>query len=77
MGRVGCCWRSRLSFVVCVGYLLGAQSDPWLIDAAVLPLILIPLAFGYSVVRYRLMDVELLFAGCLFMRDQSGKLYTC
>ncbi|HLE62151.1 MAG TPA: ATP-binding protein [Pyrinomonadaceae bacterium] len=42
-----------------VGYLIGAQSDPWLTDAAVLPLILIPLAFGYSVLRYRLMDVEL------------------
>ena len=42
-----------------VGFLLGAQADPWLTDAAVLPLILIPLAFGYSVVRYRLMDVEL------------------
>lgn len=42
-----------------VGYILGAHSDPWLIDAAVLPLILIPLSFGYSVVRYRLMDVEL------------------
>ena len=42
-----------------VGYLFGAQSDPWLIDAAVLPLVLIPLAFGYSVIRYRLMDVEL------------------
>ena len=42
-----------------VGYVLGAHSDPWLINAAVLPLILIPLAFGYSVVRYRLMDVEL------------------
>jgi len=42
-----------------IGYLLGAQSDPWLIDAAVLPLILIPLSFGYSVLRYRLMDVEL------------------
>jgi len=42
-----------------VGYLLGTETDPWLIDAAVLPLILIPLAFGYSVVRYRLMDVEL------------------
>ena len=42
-----------------VGYLFGAQSDPWLTDAAVLPLILIPLAFGYSVIRYRLMDVEL------------------
>jgi PAS domain S-box-containing protein len=40
-------------------YLLGAQTDSWLTDAAVLPLILIPLAFGYSVVRYRLMDVEL------------------
>jgi hypothetical protein len=42
-----------------VAYLLGAETDPWLTDAAVLPLILIPLAFGYSVVRYRLMDVEL------------------
>ena len=31
----------------------------WLTDTAVLPLVLIPLAFGYSVVRYRLMDVEL------------------
>jgi two-component system NtrC family sensor kinase len=42
-----------------IGYLLGTETDPWLTDAAVLPLILIPLAFGYSVVRYRLMDVEL------------------
>lgn len=42
-----------------VGYLMGTQADPWLTNAAVLPLILIPLAFGYSVLRYRLMDVEL------------------
>lgn len=42
-----------------VGYIVGAQNDPWLTDAAVLPLILIPLSFGYSVIRYRLMDVEL------------------
>jgi len=42
-----------------IGYLLGAQTDPGLTDVAVLPLILIPLAFGYSVIRYRLMDVEL------------------
>ena len=41
------------------GFLLGAQTDPWLTNAAVLPLVLIPLSFGYSVVRYRLMDVEL------------------
>ena len=42
-----------------IGFLLGAQTDPWLTDTAVLPLILIPFAFGYSVIRYRLMDVEL------------------
>lgn len=42
-----------------VGYVVGAKNDPWLTDAAVIPLILIPLSFGYSVIRYRLMDVEL------------------
>jgi two-component system NtrC family sensor kinase len=42
-----------------IGFLLGAQADPGLTDVAIVPLILIPLAFGYSVVRYRLMDVEL------------------
>ena len=57
-------WGSLLAvapftFLYGIGFLLGRQADPWLTDAAVLPLILIPLAFGYSVVRYRLMDVEL------------------
>ena len=42
-----------------VSYLIGADTDRWLTDAAVLPLVLIPFAFGYSVLRYRLMDVEL------------------
>jgi PAS domain S-box-containing protein len=48
-----------------VGYLFGdatvatgTGTERWLIDAAVLPLILIPLTFGNSVVRYRLMDVD-------------------
>ncbi|HKP73613.1 MAG TPA: ATP-binding protein [Pyrinomonadaceae bacterium] len=48
-----------------VGYLFGDaaattndEAQRWLIDAAVLPLILIPLTFGNSVVRYRLMDVD-------------------
>jgi hypothetical protein len=36
----------------------GAGTERWLVDAAVLPLILIPLTFGNSVVRYRLMDVD-------------------
>jgi two-component system, NtrC family, sensor kinase len=42
-----------------VVYLWGAPTDRWLTDIAVLPLIVIPFAFGYSVMRYRLMDVEL------------------
>lgn len=42
-----------------VVYLFGAPTDRWLNDVALLPLALIPFAFGYSVLRYRLMDVEL------------------
>lgn len=41
------------------GYILDADTSGLLTDVAVLPLILIPLSLGYSVVRYRLMDVEL------------------
>jgi PAS domain S-box-containing protein len=41
-----------------VGAATGAAAERWLVDAAVLPLILIPLTFGNSVVRYRLMDVD-------------------
>ena len=40
------------------GFILTDSTNA-LTDAAVAPLILIPLALGYSVVRYRLMDVEL------------------
>jgi len=42
-----------------VVYLFGAPTDRWLTDVAILPLAIIPFAFGYSVLRYRLMDVEL------------------
>jgi two-component system, NtrC family, sensor kinase len=42
-----------------VVYLFGAPTDRWLTDIAVVPLVAIPFAFGYSVLRYRLMDVEL------------------
>ncbi|MFN2482841.1 MAG: ATP-binding protein [Pyrinomonadaceae bacterium] len=37
----------------------GAETNRWLTDAAILPLVLIPLTFGNSVVRYRLMDVDI------------------
>jgi two-component system, NtrC family, sensor kinase len=40
-------------------YLFGSPTDEWLTDVAILPLAIIPFAFGYSVLRYRLMDVEL------------------
>jgi hypothetical protein len=53
------------SLLYAVGYLFGDAAattdlgtERWLIDAAVLPLVLIPLTFGNSVVRYRLMDVD-------------------
>lgn len=41
------------------GYLIGENTAGSLTDASFVPLILIPLSLGYSVVRYRLMDVEL------------------
>jgi PAS domain S-box-containing protein len=47
------------TFLYAVVYLFGAPTDRWLTDVALLPLTLIPFAFGYSVLRYRLMDVEL------------------
>ena len=46
-------------FLYALVYLFGAPTDRWLTDVAILPLALIPFAFGYSVLRYRLMDVEL------------------
>jgi two-component system NtrC family sensor kinase len=41
-----------------LGFIFDETAGPFT-DVAILPLILIPLALGYSVVRYRLMDVEL------------------
>lgn len=57
-------WGTVLSvgpFILLYGviYLYGASTDRWLTDIVVLPLIILPFAFGYSVLRYRLMDVEL------------------
>jgi PAS domain S-box-containing protein len=41
-----------------VGFIIADNANP-LSDAAFVPLVFIPLALGYSVMRYRLMDVEL------------------
>jgi PAS domain S-box-containing protein len=39
--------------------IFGIRIDNWVADVAVIPLVLIPLTFGNSVVRYRLMDVDI------------------
>ncbi|HEX8283948.1 MAG TPA: ATP-binding protein [Pyrinomonadaceae bacterium] len=64
-------WGSALAvtpftLLYAAGYLFGVgdgflseTTRKWLTDAAVLPLVLIPLTFGNSVVRYRLMDVDM------------------
>lgn len=57
-------WGSALAIgpftlLYAIGYVLGADTAGSLTDVALIPLILIPLSLGYSVVRYRLMDVEL------------------
>jgi two-component system NtrC family sensor kinase len=64
-------WGSALAvtpftLLYAAGYLFGVgegflteTTRKWMTDAAVLPLVLIPLTFGNSVVRYRLMDVDM------------------
>lgn len=48
-------------------YFLGFIPEPWM-KLSVLSLIFLPLTFGYAIVRYRLMDVDIIF--------QRGIAYT-
>ena len=48
-----------LTLLYGVNHVFDLQMERWWTDASILPLILIPLAFGHSVVRYRLMDVDI------------------
>jgi PAS domain S-box-containing protein len=41
-------------------YVFNAATQPWMQFSA-LSLVLIPLCFGYAVIRYRLMDVDIIF----------------
>jgi PAS domain S-box-containing protein len=41
-------------------YSLGATPSQWM-EASTLSLCLIPLCFGYAIIRYRLMDVDIIF----------------
>lgn len=41
-------------------YVFDAKTQPWMQFSA-LSLVLIPLCFGYAIIRYRLMDVDIIF----------------
>src|SRR5207253_9587227 len=41
-------------------YSLGAVPQPWM-NLSAFSLALIPLCFGYAIIRYRLMDVDIIF----------------
>ena len=41
-------------------YLLNPAQKPWMMFSS-LSLVLIPLCFGYAIIRYRLMDVDIIF----------------
>jgi len=43
-----------------VPYVFDAKTQPWMQFSA-LSLVLIPLCFGYAIIRYRLMDVDIIF----------------
>jgi two-component system NtrC family sensor kinase len=43
-----------------VPYVLGIVPEPWM-KLSVFSLALIPLCFGYAIIRYRLMDVDIIF----------------
>ena len=57
-------WGSALAvtpftLLYAIPYIFGIRTENWLTNVAVIPLALIPLTFGNSVVRYRLMDVDI------------------
>src|SRR5262249_52463201 len=43
-----------------VPYLVNPLQKPWMLFSS-LSLVLIPLCFGYAIIRYRLMDVDIIF----------------
>ncbi len=57
-------WGSTLALIPFVSlygirYIFDLPADRWTTGIAIAPLILIPLTFGNSVIRYRLMDVDI------------------
>ena len=58
-------------FFYVVPYFFGVVPRPWMNLSAV-SLVLIPLCFGYAIIRYRLMDVDIIFKRGLAYTAASG-----
>ena len=54
-----------------VPYFLGIVPRPWM-NFSVVFLVLIPLCFGYAIIRYRLMDVDIIFKRGLAYTAATG-----
>ena len=54
-----------------VPYSLGVVPRPWM-NASAISLVLIPLCFGYAIIRYRLMDVDIIFKRGLAYTAATG-----
>ncbi|MGH9678688.1 MAG: histidine kinase dimerization/phospho-acceptor domain-containing protein, partial [Candidatus Acidiferrales bacterium] len=54
-----------------VPYFLGVVPRPWM-NFSTISLVLIPLCFGYAIIRYRLMDVDIIFKRGLAYTAASG-----
>ena len=54
-----------------VPFILGVVPRPWM-NFSTISLVLIPLSFGYAIIRYRLMDVDIIFKRGLAYTAASG-----
>jgi two-component system, NtrC family, sensor kinase len=54
-----------------VPFFLGVVPRPWM-NLSTVSLVLIPLSFGYAIIRYRLMDVDIIFKRGLAYTAASG-----
>ena len=54
-----------------VPYFFGVVPQPWM-NFSTISLVLIPLCFGYAIIRYRLMDVDIIFKRGLAYTAASG-----
>src|SRR6266850_6795111 len=63
-----------LFYILPLVFDVNIESHPWM-KTSVLSLVLIPLCFGYAIIRYRLMDVDIIFKrGLAYTAATAGVL---